>query len=100
MTLDPWQGLRMLRTRQTMKGTPAGGWLPAERIAIEQAIEGYTLGAAFAGRLEATEGSIAPGKVADLIVVSDDLLQAPPDALARTRVLVTVVGGRVVHDRR
>ncbi len=100
VTLDPWQGLRMLRTRQTMKGTPAGGWLPAERIAIEQAIEGYTLGAAFAGRLEATEGSIAPGKVADLIVVSDDLLQAPPDALARTRVLVTVVGGRVVHDRR
>ena len=100
VTLDPWQGLRMLRTRQTLKGTPEGGWHPAERIAIEQAIEGYTLGAAIAGRLEATEGSIAPGKVADLIVVTEDLLQAPPDALAKTRVLVTVVGGKVVHDRR
>ncbi len=58
VTIDPWQGLRMLRTRQTLDGTPAGGWLPAERISIEQAIEGYTLGAAVAGRLEATEGSI------------------------------------------
>ena len=100
VTLDPWQGLRMLRTRQTLQGTPPGGWLPDERITIEQAIEGYTLGAAYAGRLEKTEGSIEPGKVADLIVVSEDVLQAPPDAIASTRVLVTVAGGKVVHDGR
>ena len=100
VTLDPWQGLRMLRTRQTLQGTPPGGWLPDERITIEQAIEGYTLGAAYAGRLEKTEGSIEPGKVADLIVVSEDLFQAPSDAIASTRVLVTVAGGKVVHDGR
>ena len=42
VTIDPWQGLRMLRTRQTLQGTPPGGWLPDERLTLEQAIEGYT----------------------------------------------------------
>ena len=46
VTIDPWQGLRMLRTRQTLQGTPPGGWLPDERLTLEQAIEGYTIDAA------------------------------------------------------
>ena len=100
VTIDPWQGLRMLRTRQALDGTPAGGWLPDERIAIEQAIEGYTLGAAVAGRRENTEGSIEVGKVADLVILSQDVLTAPPDQLAKTTVLVTIAGGRIVHDAR
>jgi predicted amidohydrolase YtcJ len=100
VTIDPWQGLRMLRTRQTLQGTPSGGWLPDERLTLEQAIEGYTIDAAFAGRLEATEGSLEPGKVADLIVLSQDITTAPPDAIARTTVVLTVAGGKVVHDAR
>jgi predicted amidohydrolase YtcJ len=90
----------MLLTRQTLEGAPPGGWLPNERITIEQAIAGYTLEAAVAGRLERTEGSIEVGKVGDLIVLSRDILTAPPDELARTTVLMTVVGGKVVHDAR
>ena len=90
----------MLRTRQTLQGTPPGGWLPDERLALEQAIEGYTIDAAYAGRLEATEGSLEPGKVADLIVLSQDITTAAPDAIARTTVVLTVAGGKVVHDAR
>ena len=100
VTIDPWQGLRMLLARQTLQGTPAGGWLPDERLTIAQAIEGYTLGAAYAGRLEQSEGSIETGKVADLIVLSQDVTTAPPDAIAKTSVLLTIAGGKVVHDAR
>jgi predicted amidohydrolase YtcJ len=100
VTVDPWQGLRMLLARQTLDGAPPGGWLPAERLSIEQAIAGYTRDAAIAGRLERTEGSIEPGKVADLILLSDDILAASPDAVAKATVLVTIAGGKVVHDAR
>jgi predicted amidohydrolase YtcJ len=86
--------------RQTLDGAPPDGWLPAERLTIEQSIAGYTRDAAVAGRLERTEGSIEPAKVADLILLSDDILTAPADAVARTRVLVTIAGGAVVHDAR
>lgn len=100
VTIDPWQGLRMLRLRQTLDGAPPDGWLPVERLTIEQAIAGYTRDAAVAGRLERSEGSIEPGKVADLILLSDDILSVPADAVARARVLVTIAGGAIVHDAR
>lgn len=100
VTLDPWQGLRMLRLRQTLEGLPPGGWLPDERQTLEQAIEGYTRGAALAGRLEQTEGSVEVGKVADLVVLSQDLFAIAPDQIAKTTVVVTIAGGQVVHDAR
>jgi hypothetical protein len=59
-----------LLTRQTTEGNPPGGWNPKECITLAQSIEGYTLGAAYAGRREKTEGSLEVGKLADLIVVS------------------------------
>jgi predicted amidohydrolase YtcJ len=100
VTLDPWQGLRMLRLRQTLDGKPPGGWLPDERVSIEAAVRGYTIDAAFAGRLEKTEGSLETGKVGDLVILSQDIFAVAPDQLAKTTAVVTVVGGRVVHDAR
>jgi predicted amidohydrolase YtcJ len=100
VTLDPWQGLRMLRLRQTLDGKPPGGWLPDERLSIEAAVRGYTLDAAYAGRLEKTEGSLEPGKVGDLVILSQDIFAVPADQLAKTTAIVTMVGGRVVHDAR
>jgi predicted amidohydrolase YtcJ len=100
VTLDPWQGLRMLRLRQTLDGKPPGGWLPDERLSIEAAVRGYTLDAAHAGRLEKTEGSLEPGKVGDLVILSQDIFAVPADQLAKTTAIVTMVGGRVVHDAR
>jgi predicted amidohydrolase YtcJ len=98
VTLNPWPAVQTAVTRQTTAGEPAGGWIPQERIRLEDAIKGYTLGAAFAGRREKTEGSIEPGKLADVILLSQDLFQIEPSEIAKTEVLVTVVGGKTVYE--
>jgi len=97
VTLSPWPGLQNAVTRETAKGEPKGGWIPSERISLADAIKGYTLNAAFAGHREKTEGSLEPGKVADLIVVSQNVFQVDPHELGKTKVTLTMVGGRVVH---
>jgi predicted amidohydrolase YtcJ len=98
VTLNPWYGMQNALTRQTREGDPPGGFVPHERISLEDAIKAYTLGAAFAGRKEKTEGSIEPGKLADLIMLSQDLFKIEPNQIANTEVLLTVVGGRVVYQ--
>jgi predicted amidohydrolase YtcJ len=72
--------------------------LPRERIRLEDAIRAYTLGAAFAGHREKTEGSVEPGKLADLIVLSQDLFKIEPDKVANTEVLLTMLGGKTVYQ--
>jgi predicted amidohydrolase YtcJ len=98
VTISPWPGVQNALTRQTAEGEPAGGWVPKERISLEDAIKGYTLGAAFAGRREKTEGSLEPGKVADLIILSKDLFKIEPPDVLNEEVLVTMVGGKVVYE--
>jgi predicted amidohydrolase YtcJ len=98
VTLNPWPGVQNAVTRQTTAGDPPGGWLSKERISLDDAIKGYTLGAAFAGHREKTEGSLEPGKVADLIVLSQDLFKIEPSGIAKTEVLLTMVGGKVVYQ--
>ena len=98
VTLNPWEGLQMAVTRQTTEGKPEGGWMPQECITLAQAVEAYTLGAAYAGRREKTEGSIEPGKLADLIVVSQNIFEVDPHRIAQTKVVKTIVGGKVVYQ--
>jgi len=98
VTLSPWYGVQNAVTRQTLEGKPEGGWLPQERVSLEQAIEGYTLGAAFSGHREATEGSLEEGKLADLIVLDQDLFKIAPSEIHKTKVLLTMVGGKVVYQ--
>jgi len=100
VTLNPWEGLQMAVTRQTTEGTPEGGWHPQERVTLAQAVEAYTLGAAYAGRREKTEGSIEPGKLADLIIVSQNIFEIDPHTIAQTKVIKTIVGGRVVYEAK
>jgi predicted amidohydrolase YtcJ len=97
VTLSPWAGLQNAVTRQTTAGEPKGGWIPSERISLADAIKGYTLNAAFAGHREKTEGSLEAGKLADLIVVSQDLFKVDPLRIGETKVLLSMVGGRVVY---
>jgi len=98
VTLDPWEGIQTAVTRQTTEGKPDGGFVPAQRLTVEETVRGYTLGAAFAGRREKTEGSIEPGKLADLIIVSQNIFDIDPHRLAETKFLTTMVGGRVVYQ--
>jgi len=98
VTLSPWEGLQNAVTRQTTEGEPKGGWIPSERISLADAIKGYTLNAAFAGHREKTEGSLEAGKVADLIVLSQNIFKVAPLEIGKTKVLLTIVGGRVVYS--
>jgi predicted amidohydrolase YtcJ len=98
VTLNPWPAVQMLLTRETPDGTPAGGWIPKERLTLDEAIQGYTMGCAFAARREKTEGSIEAGKLADVIVISQDLFKIAPNQIGKTKVLMTMVGGKTVYQ--
>jgi len=97
VTLNPWEGVQTAVTRQTTEGKPADGFVPAQRLTVAKVIDGYTLAAAFAGRREKSEGSLEVGKLADLIIVSQNAFEIVPQKLAETRVLTTMVGGQVVY---
>jgi hypothetical protein len=96
-TMDPLAGLRAAVERRGWDGEPAEGWHPEQRLTVAQALVGYTRGAALASGEEHLRGSLEAGKLADLVVLSDDIL-ARPEALAEARVLATVVDGTTVHD--
>lgn len=98
VTLNPWEGLQTAVTRQTSEGTPAAGFVPEQRLTAEQAVVGYTLGAAFAGRREKTEGSLEAGKLADLIIVSQNIFDVNPHKIGATKVITTILGGKVVYQ--
>ena len=98
VTLNPWEGMQTAVTRQTAEATPANGFVPEQRLTVPQAVEAYTLGAAFAGRREKTEGSLEVGKLGDLIIISQDIFNINPHKIGATKVLTTIVGGRVVYQ--
>ena len=98
VTLNPWYGVQNAVTRQTREGKPEGGWVPEQRVSVAQAVEAYTLGAAFSGHREQYEGTIEPGKLADLIVVSQDIFRVDPHSISGTQVLLTLVGGKIVYQ--
>jgi predicted amidohydrolase YtcJ len=98
VTLNPWEGIQTAVTRQTAEDKPEGGFVPAQRVSVERAVDGYTLGGAFAGRREKTEGSLETGKLADLIIISQNIFDINPHKIGATKVVTTIVGGRLVYQ--
>jgi len=98
VTLNPWEGVQTAVTRQTSEGLPEAGFVPGQRLTVAQVIEGYTLGAAFAGRREKSEGSIEIGKLADLIILSENIFEIDAHKIGATRIVTTIVGGRLVYQ--
>jgi hypothetical protein len=96
--LDPMQGIYAAVTRATLDGKNPGGWYPEQKITLEEAIEAYTMGSAYAEGAEKQKGSLTVGKVADVVVLDSDLFALPPEKLKDVKVAVTVVGGRVVYQ--
>jgi predicted amidohydrolase YtcJ len=94
--INPMLGLYAAVTRQTTAGTPKGGWFPGERIPIEDALRAYTWGSSYANFEDDRKGSIAAGKLADITVLSKNLVEIPPEEILTTRVLYTIVDGKVV----
>jgi predicted amidohydrolase YtcJ len=94
----PLEGVFAAVTRRTLDGKHPDGWVPAQKISVEEALRAYTSAAAFAAFNEASLGSLEPGKLADLVVLDRDLFELPPEDLAKARVMLTMVGGRIVYD--
>ncbi|HEY6946199.1 MAG TPA: amidohydrolase [Candidatus Acidoferrum sp.] len=84
-------------TRMTPEGIPAGGWYPAGRISVEAALRHFTRDGAYASFDENVRGTLTPGKYADLVVLSKDILAIPPADILKTKVLVTVMGGKETY---
>ena len=96
--INPMLGLYAAVTRQTVTGEPASGWFPNERITIAEAIKAYTYNTAYANFEEKTKGSIEVGKLADLTVLSKNLLTVDPKDFLTTTVVYTIVDGKIVHE--
>jgi len=97
---DPLLGFYAAVTRTDKAGQPPGGWTPMERMTREQALRGMTEWSAYAAFQEKDKGVLAPGKWADITVTDQDLMRIPEGDILKTRVLVTMVGGRIVFDGR
>ena len=97
--LNPLLGLFAAVTRETLDGKHPGGWVPEQKITLAEAVEAYTLGSAFAEFQEKDKGTLAPGKLADLVVLSADIFRIDPHALRDAKVDLTMVGGKIVFQR-
>jgi predicted amidohydrolase YtcJ len=95
--LDPMLGIYAAVTRATLDEKNPGGWIPDEKISLAEAIEAYTTGAAFAEFQEHEKGSITPGKLADMVVLSDNIFDVKPEAIRNVKVETTIVGGKVIY---
>ena len=97
--LNPILGIDAAVTRRTTDGANPEGWFPEQKITVEEAIEAYTLTSAYASFEDHIKGSIAPGKLADMVVLAEDILTIPVNAIPKVEVLYTIVGGRVVYTK-
>jgi predicted amidohydrolase YtcJ len=98
--LDPVLGIYAATTRRTLDGKNPNGWVPEQRISVAQAVHAYTLAAAFAEHQEKVKGSIEPGKLADLVVLSDDIFTIAPEAIEKTKVDMTIFDGKIIYERK
>ncbi|MGH9160902.1 MAG: amidohydrolase, partial [Vicinamibacteraceae bacterium] len=97
---SPLEGIYAAVTRRTLDGKHPGGWVPEQKITVEEALRAYTHDAAVASFDEAVKGTIMPGKLADLVLIDRDLFEAPVDEIREARILWTMVGGRIVYERQ
>jgi predicted amidohydrolase YtcJ len=98
--LNPLTGIYAAVTRRTTDGANPNGWFPEQKISVQEAIEAYTISNAYASFEEKEKGSIAPGKLADLVVLSDNILSIDPVSIENVQVEMTVVGGRIVFGKK
>ncbi len=97
--LNPMEGLYAAVTRKDRLGEEGNGWFPEEKLSMEDAIYYYTHGAAYAQFMDDRKGILKTGYLADIVLVDKDLFEIPEEEIMKTRVLITITGGRVVFER-
>ena len=95
----PIEGIYAAVTRRTLDELNPDGWVPEQKITVEEALRGYTIDAAYASYEEDTKGSLEPGKLADFVILDRDLTTMPPEEIREAKVDLTVVGGIIVYER-
>lgn len=98
--LDPLQGIAAAVTRRTLDGKHPDGWVPEQKITVEEAVRAYTVGSAIAEFTDGEKGTLAPGMLADFVMLSQNIFAIEPTEIERTRVVLTVVDGKVVFEAK
>jgi hypothetical protein len=96
--LDPMLSIYAAVTRRTLDGKNSEGWVPEQKISVEEAVRAYTMGSAYAEFQDSEKGSITPGKLADLVMLSRDIFKIDPKEIEKVKVLMTIVDGRIVYE--
>lgn len=95
----PLEGIYAAVTRRTLDGANPAGWYPEQKITVEEALRAYTSRGAYASYDERDKGTLERGKLADFVLIDRDITRTPPEEIGQARVVMTVVGGRIVHSR-
>jgi len=99
--LDPMRGLYSAVTRKNIEGDfPEGGWFPEQRLTMEEAIKLFTSGSSYASFEEDIKGTLEPGKLADMVVLTKDLFTIAPKEILTTEAAYTILGGRIVFEKK
>jgi len=98
--LNPMLGIYAAVTRATLDGKNPNGWFPEQKLTVAETVEAYTMGSAYAEFQENDKGSITPGKLADLVILSDDIFHIDPVKIRDVKVLKTFVGGKMIYESR
>jgi predicted amidohydrolase YtcJ len=96
--LNPLLGLYAAVTRATLDGKNLDGWFPEQKLTVTEAVEAYTMGSAYAEFQEKEKGSITTGKLADMVLLSDDIFSIAPEKIRDVKVEKTILGGKVIWD--
>jgi len=97
--LNPLLTIYAAVTRATLDGKNPNGWMPEQKLSVVEAVEAYTLGSAYAEFQDKEKGSLTPGKLADLVILSDDIFSIDPKLIHNVQVETTILGGKVVWQR-
>jgi predicted amidohydrolase YtcJ len=95
----PLEGIYAAVTRRTLDDRNPDGWIPKQKIGVEDALRAYTMGGAYASFDEKNKGSLERGKLADMVLIDKDLTRIPPESIRDAKILMTIVDGRIVYER-
>jgi predicted amidohydrolase YtcJ len=95
----PLEGIYAAVTRRTLDDKHPGGWIPEQKISVEDALRAYTTGGAYATFDEMEKGTLSPGRLADIVIIDHDLMKIPAETIRDSKIEFTIVGGRVVYER-
>jgi len=96
--MNPIIGIWSAVTRRTADGKNPNGWIPEQKITVDEAVRAFTYGSAYAEFQESVKGTLEVGKLADMVILSDDIFTIDPAKIAESKVLTTILDGKVVYE--